>query len=196
MEKLSRRSLVTAAAALPTLAVSAAPATAVPKPDPVFDVVAAHRRAYRNRMRAAQPTVFLEPGDPREKELEAACDAACEVFADATDALSDVVPTSMAGVLTLLGYLGEIFEQEVYLSEDPANWHSGGEHNYDAALNTAYTAEDLFDKFSGEPLELPLTYWVMQNVIQALAVIGRNQLPPFAPLPPNLYACIQSAAEA
>ena len=46
MSNLSRRSLVTNAAALPALAVPAA-ALASTEPDPIFAVIEAHKRVYQ-----------------------------------------------------------------------------------------------------------------------------------------------------
>ena len=175
MSHLSRRSLVTSAAALPALAVPAAAIAAVPGPDPTFAAIAAHRDAYLSRMRAAVPTMELEPGDERETELDAALDAAYEVQHQAEWELSEVVPTSMAGVIAMLRYLEDWQEQAICLPEDPANWHSGGQSNDETASIWTYEADDRFDKFSGKPLKLPFTYWVMKNIRQALESLSTVQ---------------------
>ena len=173
MSNLSRRSLVTSAAALPALAIPAVAAAAAPV-DPVFAAIAAHRETYVKMMRACRMVCLLPADDPREAELEAAADAASEIEHEARAELSSAVPATMVGVIGLLQYLGEFQEQAIELPEDPRHWHSETPDG-DSVMRTTYEAPDLFDKFNGRPLELPFAYWVMRNVREALESLSTVQ---------------------
>ena len=116
-------------------------------------------------MRAARLDGKLMLSDPGAEATGAALDAADEVYQEATLELSEVVPTTMAGVMALLRYLEEFQEQAIELPEAPRQWHSG---DHDALLTETHEHPNLVDKFNGEPLELPFTYWIMQNVRTAL----------------------------
>jgi hypothetical protein len=168
-DKLDRRTILAGAAAVPALAIPAAGAAsafaAASEPDPVFATVAAHREAFVEHMRAARLDGKLMRSDPRAEATWAALDAADEAYQEATWKLSEVVPTTMAGVVALLRYLEEFQEQAIELPEDPRGWHSG---DHDALLTETYEHPNLVDKFNGEPLELPFVYWVMLNVRTAL----------------------------
>jgi hypothetical protein len=168
-DKLDRRTILAGAAAVPALAIPAAGAasafTAASEPDPVFATVAAHREAFVEHMRAARLDGKLMRSYPGAEATAAALDAADEALEGATLELSEVVPTTMAGVVALLRYLEEFQEQAIELPEAPRQWHSG---DHDALLAETYEHPNLVDKFNGEPLELPFVYWVMQNVRTAL----------------------------
>ena len=168
-DQLNRRVMLAGVAAAPVLAIPAPGAAstfaAASEPDPVFATVAAHREAFVEHMRAARLDGKLMQSHPGAEASGAALDAADEALEEATLELSEVVPTTMAGVVALLRYLEEFQEQAIELPEDPRSWHSG---DHDALLAETYQHPNLVDKFSGEPLELPFTYWVMQNVRTAL----------------------------
>ena len=168
-DKLNRRTILAGAAAVPALAIPAAGAASTfataSEPDPAFATVAAHREAFVEHMRAARLDGKLMRGDPGAEATAAALDAADEVYQEATLELSEVVPTTMAGVVALLRYLEKFQEQAIELPEAPRQWHSG---DHDALLAETYEHPNLVNKFNGEPLELPFIYWVMQNVPTAL----------------------------
>jgi hypothetical protein len=109
-DKLNRRTILAGAAAVPALAIPAAGAAsafaAASEADPVFATVAAHRGAFVEYMRAARLDGKLMRGDPGAEATGAALDAADEAYQEATWKLSEVVPTTMAGVIALLRYLG------------------------------------------------------------------------------------------
>ena len=134
-DKLNRRASLAGAAAVPALAIPAAGAApafaAASEPDPVFATVAAHRDAFVEHMRAARLDGKLMRNDPRAEATGAALDAADEALEGATLDLSEVVPTTMAGVVALLRYLEEFQEQAIELPEAPRQWHSG---DHDALL--------------------------------------------------------------
>jgi hypothetical protein len=175
-DQLNRRTILAGVAAVPALTIPAAGAgstfAAASEPDPVFATVAAHREAFVEHMRAARLDGKLMRSDPRAEATGAALDAADEALEGATLGLLEVAPTTMAGVLALLRYLEEFQEQAIELPEDPRGWHSG---DHDALLTETYEHPNLGDKFNGEPLELPFTYWVMQNVRTALQSLAAVQ---------------------
>jgi hypothetical protein len=50
--------------------------------------------------------------------------------------------------------------------EDPSNWHSGQDGDLGELID-----EDIIDRFSGKPVELPFMFWVMRNVQEALQTL-------------------------
>ena len=175
-DQLNRRVMLAGVAAAPVLTLPAAGLSSTPaaasEPDPVFVTVAAHREAFVEHMRAARLDGKLMRSDPGAEATDAALDAADEALEGATLGLLEVVPTTMGGVMALLRYLEEFQEQAIELPEDPRGWHSG---DHDALLTETYEHPNLVDKFNGEPLELPFTYWVMQNVRTALQSLAAVQ---------------------
>jgi hypothetical protein len=169
-DKLNRRTILAGAAVLPALSIPAI-AAASTEPDPTFAVIATHREAFMKRMRADRPTASLHHDDPKKEELDAALTAAFQTEHDAIFALSKVVPTTMGGVIALLRYLEEFAEQAIELPEEPEQWCSGYQNGL---FENIYEHATLLDKFSGQPLEVPFTYCVMQNVrvaLESLAVV-------------------------
>jgi hypothetical protein len=67
MSNLSRRSLVTTAAALPALAVPAVAVAATAEPDPIFAAIEKHRQAYAVWSKALAERAVI----PVEKEAPA-----------------------------------------------------------------------------------------------------------------------------
>jgi hypothetical protein len=65
----------------------------------------------------------------------------------------------MTGVLALLD---DYHVQAIDLPEDPIQWHS--HHHFFGIVES----HDVRDRFNGEPLDLPLTFWVLRNVREAL----------------------------
>jgi hypothetical protein len=136
MQTLSRRSLVTAAAALPALAVPAALAAAVPPaitpeiaapvtaPDPIFKALARYRRADRKWDRAnnefdhaAHAAHYTRPYTGVVARLEAKNDLAVKAYEDSMVALTKVQPTTAAGVAALITCV----RQSLKIGETP--WH-------------------------------------------------------------------------
>ena len=128
-DKLNRRTILAGAAAVPALAIPAAGAASTfataSEPDPVFATVAAHREAFVEHMRAARLDGKFMRSDPGAEATGAALDAADEALDGATLELSEVVPTTMAGVVALLRHLEKFQEQAIELPEDARCWHSG-----------------------------------------------------------------------
>lgn len=202
MSNLSRRSLVTSAAALPALAVPAVASAAI-EPDPTFAVIAAHHETYLSRMRALRIQMdlqvhverkahelgqsFARAGEEHigecaasngycvvcaEREARAADQAAYEIHSEAQEELMEVVPTTTAGVIALLQYVEEFFEQRIELPEEPEQWHSSAEFS---AFADTHEHPSLRDKLNGEPIELPGAYFIMQNVREALQSLASGQ---------------------
>jgi hypothetical protein len=173
MSELSRRSLVASASALPALAIPAvtfpAQAETLPlPPDPVFAIIDAHRTALLSAMRATK-IICETPNDQRTKEGDLAEDRADAAEREATWELIGVVPTTFAGVFGLMEYVDELHIGKIALPEEPNQWFVAWD---DGGRLKACTFEDADDKlvspFNGEPLDLPLTFWVMRNVQTAL----------------------------
>jgi hypothetical protein len=143
----------------------AAPVTpqASTEPDPIFAVIERHREAYLARMRASRAVFGLRHTDPAFDKADAADSDAHLIESKALDALCTIEPTTFVGVLALMQYVQDFYEQKLELPEESHNWHSVG-----TELEGLYEAEGMFDKFNGKPLELPISYWIMVNVRGAL----------------------------
>lgn len=175
MSKLNRRSLVASAAALPALAIPAAslPAhiDAISIPDPTFAAIDTHRTALLSAMRADK-IICETPDNERTKEGDLACDHADAAEDDATLKLSEIVPTTFAGIFALMEYVYELHVGKVALPEEPNQWFVAWREE-SRLESSAYKFEDgeLVDPFNGEPLNLPLMFWVMWNVQSALRIL-------------------------
>ena len=123
MSKLSRRSLVTRAAALPVLAVPALAAEAA-KPDPVFVAIEKYceaREAYvslcdhEEGLIASGQELTPAPGDHRTPEMVATVKACV----DARMKLASTSPTTLAGLSSLLTFVvSESNEKEIWVFEE------------------------------------------------------------------------------
>jgi hypothetical protein len=164
---LSRRAILAGAASVPAFALPAA-ALASTEPDPAFAAIDTHREALVRKMAAARRDSELERDDDGKKEAEAAETLARAAEDDAQWELAIVVPTTLAGILALLAYLDDLYAGEVALSEDPKNWHSGED---ESGLST-FADEEIIDKFHGEPIELPLIFWITRNIRTALQTMA------------------------
>lgn len=133
MSALSRRSLVTTAAALPALAAAAAiPAIASPvphtvaaiqaAPDPIFAALAAHRRsvAQYNRLSNRYDLAggYAWDKKPGLSELEAKIDRASKAETEAAWALTKIKPTTPAGAGALIAFLWRDIQH------GDTKWHS------------------------------------------------------------------------
>lgn len=95
MSTLSRRSIVTSAAALPALAVPVAAAAAIPaQPDPIFALIDRHQIAFE----AAEAVDGNIPEDLADEAYQFAVQ------------LAITKPTTLAGVIGILRYQREIAE--------------------------------------------------------------------------------------
>jgi hypothetical protein len=100
MTNLSRRSLVTSAAALPALAV---PAAAVSTgADPVFAAIETHRTAWREYGNKC----YLDDIDTSEAKAE--LELAAEAEEDALSALTEIKPVTRQGAAELLRYIADL----------------------------------------------------------------------------------------
>jgi hypothetical protein len=111
MPNLSRRHLVTTAAALPALAVPAAAATFALEPDPILAAIENLRRAWAetdaawDRLGAMQEDGQSTQEQCYEQEDEAT--NACSVQDDIALELLHISPTTVAGAAALLSYYVE-----------------------------------------------------------------------------------------
>ncbi len=163
-ENLNRRALVVGAASIPALALPAV-AMAATEPDPIFAAIEAHREIFVRMLRAARHNANLDEDSPAKEEAEASDDAARAIENDAQLELANVEPTTLAGVLALLAYLDDLYVGAIAHPEDPRGWHSGGGNG--GFLND-FIEDEVLDKYSGKPLELPLMFWIARNVGMAL----------------------------
>jgi hypothetical protein len=163
----SRRSLVTATAALPALAI---PVVALGSADldPIFAAIAAHREAFMHKMRACRVTVHAEDDTPEQEAAWEAEDAGRDILDQAKTDLGTTQPSTMAGVIALLTYMDDFHVQAFELPEDPTQWHSEQQE-----LGTLVD-ESILDKFNGRPIELSLNFWVMRNVRAALQMLAKQ----------------------
>ena len=140
---LSRRSLVTSAAALPALAVPAVAVAACAKPDPIFAAIEALRNTkaewlehleFENDLAAVIPWGRHYCG--RDEESTEGCDprhvtavrATRARMTDAACTLAGIEPTSIGGVIALLNYYAKldskgvesILPDELVDDDDPA----------------------------------------------------------------------------
>jgi hypothetical protein len=109
MSKLSRRTLVTSAAALPALTVPAVVAASA-EPDPIFAAIERHRSAWVDWSAAVEYEFGLRRADPRHVVAEAATQAKADIRHDRCFNLVEIYPTTIGGVVALLQYYAGTFE--------------------------------------------------------------------------------------
>jgi len=97
----TRRTLLTAAAAVPAIAVLPATATT---PDPIFAVIEAHSRAWSNLGRCSELDAAASHGDKEAEQELARLNAALD---DAKGKLLDIPPATIAGVAAALTYAAD-----------------------------------------------------------------------------------------
>ena len=105
-----------AGAAVNITAIAAtSPATAAY--DPIFELIAAHRKAYAEFLAALAERNRLEElgDDPRHEDFEA---DQCTAATDALYTLVDANPTTFAGLVALITHLKEFSETEGWMFED------------------------------------------------------------------------------
>jgi hypothetical protein len=83
-------------------------------------------------------------------------------------ALTEIQPTTMAGVLALLTYLDDFRVQSIELPEDPTGYHS------EESFLSELIDETILDKFNGRPIRLPYDFWIMRNVREALQSLAKQ----------------------
>jgi hypothetical protein len=110
MSNLSRRALVTSAAALPALALPAIAARA--EPDPIFAAIEAYRKAFAEHGAAIHEVGLHQDSHgfkpcPELEELERREGIACDFSASVTRDLASTVPTTLAGAIAMLRFAEE-----------------------------------------------------------------------------------------
>jgi hypothetical protein len=109
MSKLSRRSLVTSAAALPALTVPAVVAASA-EPDPIFAAIESHRSAWVDWSAIVEHEYGLGFDDPRYAASQTVMEAKQAIKCDRCFNLVEIYPTTIGGVVALLQYYAETFE--------------------------------------------------------------------------------------
>jgi hypothetical protein len=112
MSNLSRRALVTSAAALPTLALPVIAVSAAQSPDPIFAAIEACRKAFAELGAAIEEVSLYTDSHgfkrcPEKEELERREDTACDFSASVTRDLASTVPTTLAGAVAMLCFAEE-----------------------------------------------------------------------------------------
>lgn len=102
MSELSRRTLVTSAAALPVLAVPAVAAST--EPDPIFAAIERHRSAWVEWTATVGVWADMSHKDPRHHEAQFTMDEKGRVRDEACNDLLTTYPTTVAGVVAFLRY--------------------------------------------------------------------------------------------
>jgi hypothetical protein len=135
--------------------------------DPIFAAIEGHRDAHMRRMKTGRVVSRTSSPSREFDAVEAVQDVACDLLSAAEEELARTQPTTMAGVRALLAYVDDFHTQAFALSEDPKNWHST--HEFLPTL----VDDEILDRLSGEPIELPFTFWIVRNArmaLQSLAV--------------------------
>jgi hypothetical protein len=170
---VSRRSLMTSAAVLPALTIPAVPAVAsMPEPigpDLTFAAIETHRAAVLGAMTACRILGRLGHDDPRRQDAQAAAKAAYEAAHNAQCELANVVPTTIAAASALLAHVEDMHASEIELPLDPRRRHFTLDDHVGWDRN--FTDEEMVSWLNGKPLELPLTFRLIRNVLQA-AILG------------------------
>ena len=174
---VSRRSLMTSAAVLPALTIPAVPAVASMAepigPDLTFAAIEKHRAAVLAAIAACKILGRFQHDDLRRQDAKAAAEAAYEAAHDAQCELANVVPTTIAAVSALLAHVEDMHASEIGLPQDPRRWHFTLDDHVGWDRN--FTDEEMVSWLNGKPPELPLTFRVIRNVLQALQSLAVEQ---------------------
>jgi hypothetical protein len=114
------------------------------------------------KMRMGRIYSKLASGTQEYKTAEARSDRASDSKSDAEEKLARTKPTTIAGIPALLAYVDDFHCGVFVHPDDPTQWYSGED-----GFGTL-TDEDIIDRFSGEPAELPFEFWIIRNVRTAL----------------------------
>jgi hypothetical protein len=177
---IDRRAVLAGAAAVPAAAIPVI-ALASGEPDPIFEAIQKHRDLWLQSATASRACVNAEEAadqehDPRpyhghEHELEAweRRNNLSELIAErerlgaeeasAAVELTNIAPTTMAGVLALIDYVDSFDRGELEICAD---WCSHWE-----LWPCNIFAEELLDR-RGKPINLPFHGWIMRNIEIAL----------------------------
>jgi hypothetical protein len=121
----TRRAIMAGAAALPVLA---APATAVSKTevavDPIFAAIETHRAAFVASMGPCKIWNETVGGTAEYDAIMEAARTADDVACEAANILTELAPTTFAGVSALLDYVEDFNAHQVVLPDDPEEWFS------------------------------------------------------------------------
>jgi hypothetical protein len=165
MSDISRRSLTALVASLPALAIPAIAVAAASEPDPILAAIEEHRQALLLRFAKGRVTSPMRYDDPNHAAAREDEGTAVERLDDAEWELAITVPTTLAGVIALLRYVRSHHHQEIALPEEPRHWYSQAE------FFGSFEDEEVRDHYNGEPVDFPLTFWIMRNVLEALEAV-------------------------
>jgi hypothetical protein len=153
----NRRALLTTVCGAVAAAVVDMPAVAATVPDPIYAAIEEHKAAHIAFSSAVAVSGVLFPDHPDYQLANAAAagDAAMQTAIDITA----IVPTTIAGVVALLGYIDAFNRGEIV---------AGSEHH----LWPSELMDDDILTVKGYALEMPWPFWIMRNVQAALQRIS------------------------
>lgn len=151
----TRRALIASVAGTAAATICATPALAAVTTDPIFAAIYAHRVSQEALHVACQVSGKLYGHEPEADAINAATAAAADYFETTTTALTDITPTTLAGVLALLAYIDDFNRGEVSGSE----YLLWGYEEY---------GDETVKRVDGRNLEMPWPFWVMRNIQSAL----------------------------
>ena len=136
--------LVPAASAMPT--------------DPIYAAIDSHRAAHLRESELCAIAGDMTKMDSGKPAADAATSAASDAADDAAVALTNIRPTTLAGIVALLAYIddfncGRVGDSEHYQWPDEL-------------------LDDDVKTRRGRALEMPYAFWIMRNVQAALATIA------------------------
>jgi hypothetical protein len=157
------------------------------QPDPILAVLDQHRSAYIAWLRILKEEDMLEEELPKDKRRSKCICGEMELHETddprwianlrnyeetwsrveaAAVAMTNVVPTTMAGILSMLAYIDEFNRGHVRLSCDR---NCGSEHYQ---WPEELVDDDVLTAHFRKPLTMPWPYWVMRNVQAALRAVS------------------------
>jgi hypothetical protein len=157
---LNRRAVLAgAAAAIPASAALALPA--LDGPDPTFAAIEAHKEAWLKWSELLHAPEMEGCHWPGRKAAEEAAGDFCHIETEAAIALSYIVPTTMGGVLALLGYIDSFnLGKLTYGGRSFSEYYTWPDEELD---------DESITRANGQPLTLSWSFWIMRNVHEALS---------------------------
>jgi hypothetical protein len=135
--------------------------------DPIYAAVEAHIAAEREHLRKVHVSAALHDTDPGYDEAFAVTAAADEVRYASMDALLEVEPTTIAGLLALVDHVEAFNCGEVHRS---LGYQFDG---HTSEMWPDFDDDDVVDDW-GRRLNLPYAFWMLRHVRKSLAKLTAN----------------------
>jgi len=137
-------------------------------PDPIFAAIEAHKRVHLHKLKVCSINFATDFSAPEKPNTDAADDAARTATEEAERHLSEIRPTTLAGVIALLAYADDFCTQKFALPGQEANWHSSD----DDWMLGLHLRAGLKDRYSGEPVHLSTLHCITTNALNALRTLS------------------------